>query len=221
MAKIHLTRGRIMSVTPEECDRIEREWTAKTPKIHIQNLVVKGGEIKSIERDMTGGKIEFDLSNEADKAEIREFEKVINLAKAEYRLKNPLEYYGIPHEEFRSMHPEAPERPGFVFHEILGLVHWSLVEYCLQAKVYGRRIVRGSVSWFIVSNSIDNYITDFTVASAFEAKWRGLKKLNERRNYMQAKSVSTMVAERQGTLGMSMAELPIISVDDDIEKRIF
>ena len=90
----------------------------------------------------------YDLSIPANKTIILEFEKFLkDLEVKSGELKEALIYYGRPHFEWRNdriskkgINSFIPnERVGYVFNPILGLVHWSVVDYCSKNNIIHKR----------------------------------------------------------------------------------
>ncbi len=108
--------------------------------------------------------------------EIKEFERELGNYQLTAEIENPLEFYGQPFDQFKFN--------GYVINDILGGVHWSVVDYCLKNKIIGRH---RDGSWFVVAEIYEKGKQDgqcITKAyNEFMEKWRGLENLKGRRLY--------------------------------------
>jgi len=109
-----------------------------------QSLIVRHAEI----RDGAEKKERrfYSLNNPEDKKIIKEFEQEL-LDARDWELDRELEYYGEPIKTIKAV-GKAPEKElpdGFVRNPILGLCHWSKVQYCLKNCIISRK----DGKWFI------------------------------------------------------------------------
>jgi len=108
--------------------------------------------------------------------EIKEFEKELERYKLSVVLENPLDYFGVPLRN-------QDKFPGFINNQILGGVHWSVVNYCLENKIIGKNRFG---SWFVAAEVYERKPggrCETNAYNRFIEKWRGLNDLKNRRLY--------------------------------------
>lgn len=208
MSKIYLSGNRVFDVPKIEAERIEQEWSHKAEFIKINdNVTVKNREIKRIEKQGGGARPAYDLNNPADKRAILDFERFCEDLKANASLVNLLDYYGYPIKNQEKF-------PGCVNNEILGAVHWSLVQWALDEKIISRRENMG-VNWAILA-SISGYgehqEMDVGRYADLDSKLKAIDKLQDRRIYAQKKEQESLnlIAEKESfakSTQMSKAEV--------------
>lgn len=110
--------------------------------------------------------------------EIKIFEKELENYRLTAELDNSLEFYGRPlknQEEFE----------GYVVNDILGGVHWSLVDYCWKNKII---VKNRQKKWCVAADYVERQFNGGGICKTkayneFIEKWQGLEKLKERRLY--------------------------------------
>ena len=112
-----------------------------------------------------------------EKEEIREFEKELENYRQQVKLERPIEFYGYP----------SKIKKGYVFNEILGACHWSVVQYCIDNRILDRRGDRWVLIGQMEIRKINRNETKEVLIPVnyfeFKPKWDGLQKLNRQENY--------------------------------------
>lgn len=178
-------------VNHEEGNRIYQAWNdykmgaGKNIPVEVNGRNILVGRIKEIILGSEPSKQQFDLKNQDDKSVILEFERTLKAEQESAVLEKPIEYYGSPHEDFVKRHSEFKVKPGYVFNEILGLVHWSTVEYAIKTFAIGRKQAGYGVFWVIIDNGTRDH-SDCRIYEDFRAKLRALQDLQSRRTYAES-----------------------------------
>ena len=207
MPKILLTQNRNLDVQREDADRIESEWLSGEKMIRITDeLTVRRGEIKGVDRGKSGQKKKYDLSDSTDKGAILEFEKLIEGLKGTTMSANTSEFYGHPLEKYE----------GLVVNELLGAVHWTVVHYALKENIIRRK--DGPTTYWSVVAEVSGKNLDTSKYVEFRGKLDALHELNGRRSYAQSKDLEekSQIVEQQIHALAEGTSLPNNSVDDDL-----
>lgn len=132
--------------------------------------------------------LEEDFKKELTLEEIKEFERELEDYKKSTMLNCSLDFYGRPlgnQERFN----------GIVVNEILGGVHWSVIDFCLKNKIMGK-YNNGKI--FIVAETYEREKQCITKAyDDFIVKWRELEKLKEKRLYAADMEVESFGGNRR------------------------
>ena len=115
--------------------------------------------------------------------EIKVFEKELEEHRCIAALSGrELSYYGIPFSDFTPKE-KIGKFVGLVKNEILGGVHWSVVDYCFKKGVLGKDKVG---MWYVIAEVLEKRQNGACVTKAYDEfmrKWSGLKDLKNRRVY--------------------------------------
>ena len=168
-------------VSREDAERIREEKNSPTHRgmIRIGTRDVQKGKIKEIRHEDDRVAKAYDLDNPMDRDTIREFEKIIDAAGDPPK---PLEWYGDPHEEFVKLHPQHDIRKGFVFNPLMGLIHWSIVQWGLDHAAIARQ---SNGVWTIVAALRGGEKLDMTNYDEYRNKSEALAALFGRRSYAE------------------------------------
>jgi hypothetical protein len=190
MAKIVLSKNRVIEVSADEAVRVESEWKNPVVKqITIGNNTYRRAEIASVYKGSPSSKV-YDLANEIDKAAIREFESIL-LANHDKILLHPIEWYGDRFLCIRtSSRIDAKKYNGYVLNEMLGLAHPADVQYAIE---YGAFHKMPDGKWAVSDYGIgkDHDLSRYT---EFMAKWKALGDLNAKRSYAESKQSAAVDA---------------------------
>mgnify|MGYP001558605055 CR=1 FL=1 len=138
---------------------------------------------------------------ELTRDEVREFERELEDWKLSAVMSNPLEYYGRPLKDQEKFN-------GFVISEVIGGVHWSVVDYAQKNHCIGKR----KNGWVVITEGrepIGDKGEMWFVTRAYDAfirKWKALDDLKNKRAY----------AEKQG-----LEELENLDVKSSIPDDLF
>lgn len=194
MSKIYLSGNREIGVSASEAERIEQEWSHKAEFIKINDQVtVKNREIKRVEKSKRAAKTRYDLGDPDDKKAIVEFEKFYEGLRTTSQTENPLDYYG-------PLLKDQVAFPGYVLNELLGGVHWSLVDWALRKGIMSRR-EKPYLNWAIVSSESG----DTGLYDELRAKIDAFMELEGRRQFARkaaadAAAISAQKAELSGEM---------------------
>lgn len=209
MAKIYLqSESQPIIVSEEEGLRILNEKNDPKHKgtVMVHNRAVQKGKIREIAlgNGTAGAQVRtYNLDVPADRQIIKEFEKMLDDRAAHATLMKPIENYGRSHADFVLNHPEMPARPGYVFHPLLGLVHWSTVQYALDENLISTKYN----TWSIVSHGLDDQI-NVSAYLEFESKLKALYALKGRRNHAQNRDLDALSTMREEVVEKSAMPLP-------------
>ncbi len=183
MPRIILSKNRVIDVTLDEASRVEGEW--KNPEVKIitiGNAAYRRGEIASIDK---GSPVrgEYDAESKEDREAIHSFESELKAAEQK-ELSNPIEYYGEPYEAFCKRKNITNRYPGYVFNEMLGLVHAGVVAYAIEHNAIHKM---SNGRWAISDLSMDKRHHDISAYSEFSAKMRALRELRSKRDFAETK----------------------------------
>lgn len=203
MAKIVLSKNRVIEVTMDEAIRIEAEWKDPNKKqITIGTATFRRAEIASVYKGIPSSRV-YDLANEVDKATIREFESTL-LANHDKILLHPIEWYGDRFLCIRtSSRIDAKKYNGYVLNEMLGMAHPADVQYAVD---YGAIHKMQNGKW-AVSNYGQGKEHDLSRYTEFMAKWKALGDLNAKRSYAESKQ-SAEVDALMDAAHDSLGEMP-------------
>ena len=179
MPKIHIQGEPIPRiVSAEDAERISRLKNDPNHKgmIRIGQDEIQKGKIKQISFSNEAKPGGYDLNNPAEKATIVAFEKELEKLK-NAELSGPIEFYG---KFFSSKCPEI------VINDILGGVHWTIVQYALRRGFISRD---KNGNWAIVSHSLDPKEPAISEYLEFAQKLKALKDLSGRRNFVAAQNL--------------------------------
>lgn len=112
--------------------------------------------------------------------EIKEFERELEDYKQSATLDKDLSFYGYPIKDQEQFN-------GYVCNDILGGVHWSVIDYCRKNKILGRY---KDGRWFIMAEVYEKWGGGKCATTAYNyflERWCGLKNLKERRRYAKEK----------------------------------
>ncbi len=140
----------------------------------------------------------FEITEE----EVKEFEQELESYKVSAIMDKSLDYYGWPLKKQDLF-------PGYIVNSILNGVHWSVIKYCLENQIIGRR--DWNESWFIVAEVLQTHINgnnDVRIEawSNFKQKWEGLKKLKYKRNSEKKYKDFTFNLEKQEEKSLELIE---------------
>lgn len=152
--------------------------------IRVGIHTVNKGRIREIAFTNESGSKRYNLDVQADKKVIIEFESFCRELQAAALSERPLAHYGSPlnQETF----------PGYVLNELLGGVHWSLVEWALKESIIARR-EKPYLSWAIVNRG-SVQIVDMSPYDDLRAKLDALSNLEGRRKYAKRKDLEAQAA---------------------------
>lgn len=121
------------------------------------------------------------------------FERQLETYKLSAIRDHGIEYYGRP----------IPGSADMVGNEIIGAAHWSVVKYCLENKIIGRR----EGSWYVVAEVLENRPGGRCETAAYDrfiALWKALYDLRSRRLYIQDKNDESFGGGRIERIKMAM-----------------
>jgi len=175
MPKILLTGENKIEVSNETAQRVKEQLEAGEKRIEINNRYIKSSRIVDIDFGSAQKKT-YNLNNPEDKRIIKEFEQELLDAK-KWELDRELECYGEPIKTIKAVGklPEKELPDGFVKNPVLGLCHWSKVQYCLKNCIISRK----EGKWFVAD--ANNY-TDWL------EKNNALHELKLRREFAESKN---------------------------------
>ena len=118
-----------------------------------------------------------ELTNE----EIQEFGQRLENWKLSAVMDCPLEYYGRPLNDQMKFN-------GFVINEIIGGVHWSVVDYAQKNNCIGKK----NNGWFVVAEVLEKWQNGIVTTEAYTFFMRhllALSNLKNKRSYAEKKNL--------------------------------
>lgn len=177
-------------MTEKEEEDIHGFLTAikKTSHFNFRGQAFKTAYATIVDRDeQSDWEKPYDLNVNEDRDVIKDLEKEIEGA-MDFELKEDLIFYGKPIKVIPAFNkkPEIKLSSGYVKNEILGLVHWSLVEYCLKNNIIKRKEIGNKVIWEIVYPDYKQY----------EDKRNALNELKGRREFMNKEETDSLTEDK-------------------------
>lgn len=191
-------------VSHEEATRIldQKNDPSHKASISVGLRELSKGQIKEVSFTDEATIKKYNLDNPADRETIRQFEVMLDQLKIETPQLKSIEYYGHPFKNERYI--------GWVTNELLGGVHWTIVEYALKNNLIARL---KSGAWAVVAFGVEPEY-DFVLYDDFRAKLNALGDLRGRREYAQSNQVTSqnqIVSQEREHLqeSMKMPEEPM------------
>lgn len=189
MPKIYITgESQAITVSEDEANAILEQKNDPKYKgmITIQNRQVAKGRIKEVSFGNENTSL-YNLNEPGSRQIILAFEKMLEGLKDGARLDNPIEYYGTPYQD------------GIVINELLGNVHWTVVQYAIENNIINRTERAGIVYWTIRDHSPDRDRHDTGPYDEFYTKLKALDNLRDRRAYAkrQEEQAAAQTAEKE------------------------